>query len=216
MSEKKNPKKQSPKANPADTKRIAQFLFEVGTMRKLLRMHRQMLLTDDMSDNIASHSYRVAVIGWHLAKLEGADPYKVVMMCLLHDMGEVRSGDHNWVHKRYVKVYEDEIKEDQIGTLPFGDLKEFLDEYDERMSKEAIVAKDADLLDQVLLLKEYEWLGNKEAGVWLKGKSSQNGKENRNAQLKNIRTAGALKLGEAILKENISDWWNNLWTNKNR
>jgi len=30
-------------------KRITNFLFEIGTMRKLLRMHRQNLLTDDMS-----------------------------------------------------------------------------------------------------------------------------------------------------------------------
>ncbi len=28
-------------------KRIASFLFEVGTMRKLIRAHRQLLLTDD-------------------------------------------------------------------------------------------------------------------------------------------------------------------------
>ncbi len=62
----------------------------MGTMRKVLRMHRQTLLTDDMSDNIATHFYRVALIGWVLAKMEGANPYKTLMMCLLHDMGEVR------------------------------------------------------------------------------------------------------------------------------
>ena len=48
-------------------------------MRKTIRMHRQLLLTDDMSDNIATHSFRVAVIGYFLAKMEGADPLKVVM-----------------------------------------------------------------------------------------------------------------------------------------
>ena len=78
--------------------KIVQFLYEMGTMRKLPRIHRQTFLTDDMSDNIATHSYRVAIIGWFLAKMEGADPYKVVMMCLAHDMPEVRSNDHNWIH----------------------------------------------------------------------------------------------------------------------
>ncbi len=68
--------------------KIVNFLYEVGTMRKLMRMHRQVLLTDDMSDSIASHSYRVAIIGWFLAKEENVDPYKTVMMCLLHDMGK--------------------------------------------------------------------------------------------------------------------------------
>src|SRR3954471_10597295 len=105
-------------------KRIVQFLFEMGTMRKLPRMHRQLFLFDDMTDNIATHSYRVTLIGWFLAKLEDADPYKVSMMCLMHDMSEVRTGDHNWLHKRYTKIFEDEIKEEQIGTLPFPEMKE--------------------------------------------------------------------------------------------
>ena len=58
--------------------RIVDFLFEIGTMRKLMRMHRQTLLTDDASDSIASHSYRVSIIGWYLAKKEGADLYTAI------------------------------------------------------------------------------------------------------------------------------------------
>ena len=38
-------------------------------------------------------------------------------------------------------------------------------EYDERESLEAHLAKDADLLDQILLLREYEWVGNNEASA---------------------------------------------------
>lgn len=192
--------------------RIVKFLYEVGTMRKLVRMHRQLLLTDDMSDSIASHSYRVAIISWFLAKEEGADPYKTVMMSLLHDMGEVRSGDHNWVHKRYVKTFEEEIDQEQLGTLPYPDLKIFIDEYQERTSKESVLAKDADLLDQILLLREYEWQGNKEATIWLYGK----GDAKVCAQLEKLKTKTAKKFGQAIYNENPSDWWNNLWTPANR
>lgn len=68
------------------TKQLIGFFFEVGTLRKVARAHRQTLLTDDLSDNIASHSFRVGIIGWQLAKIERADCYKVVMMCLLHDL----------------------------------------------------------------------------------------------------------------------------------
>lgn len=193
-------------------KRIASFLFEVGTMRKLIRMHRQVLLTDDMSDSIASHSYRVGIIGWFLAKEEKADPYKTVMMCLLHDMGEIRSGDHNWVHKRYVKVFDEEIDKEQLGGLPYKDLKNLIDEYAERKSKESILAKDADFLDQILLLREYEWQGNREATIWLHGK----GRNKTNTQLKRLKSKSARKLGVAIYKENPSDWWRNIWTPDNR
>jgi putative hydrolase of HD superfamily len=195
-------------------KKIAEFLYEIGTMRKLPRMHRQIILSDDMTDNIATHSYRVAMIGYFLAKQEGADANKVVMMCLLHDIEEVRSGDHNWVHKRYVKIYDDEIRKDQLGNLPIPDFGEFAEEYHKRETKESVIAKDADMLDQVLLLKEYDWQGNKEAKRWLQGK--EKGKKSGCAQIKYLKTKSAKVLGDTIFKMDPSDWWNSIWTNKNR
>ncbi len=197
-----------------NNKRISEFLYEIGTMRKLPRMHRQIILSDDMTDNIATHSYRVAMIGWFLAKQEGVDPMKVVMMCLLHDIGEVRTGDHNWVHKRYVKIFDKEILDEQLGSLPYNDLRDTADEYHKRESKASIIAKDADMLDQVLLLKEYEWQGNKEAGRWLIGKGKDKGKGC--AQIKYLKTKSAKALGKTLFDMEPSEWWNNIWTNKNR
>ncbi len=196
--------------------KIVDFLFEMGTMRKLPRMHRQTFLTDDMSDNIATHSYRVTLIGWFLAKMEQVDPYKVVMMCLSHDMGEVRSGDHNWIHKKYVKIFEDEIREEQLGSLPFQELKEIADEYEKRESKEAVVAKDADLVDQLLLLREYVWQGNKEAELWLEGKPGSPKNAEKENKLARLQTESAKYIGEIIFERGPSDWWNSLWTSKNR
>lgn len=193
--------------------KIVQFLFEMGTMRKLPRMHRQLFLTDDMTDNIATHSYRVTLIGWFLAKLEGADPYKVAMMCLMHDMGEVRTGDHNWLHKRYIKIFEDEIKEEQLGLLPFPEMKELADEYNKRESKEAVVAKDADLLDQIFLLREYVWQGNKEAQVWLEGRTKKVAEKDGKGI---FMTESAKKLAEIAMIEDPNSWWYHLATSKNR
>ena len=76
-------------------KYLAHFLYEIGTLRKIARAHRQTLLTDDLSDNISSHSYRVTIIGWMLAETEKADINKVIKMCLLHDLAESRSNDQN-------------------------------------------------------------------------------------------------------------------------
>ena len=70
------------------------------------------------------------------------DPFKVVMMCLLHDLAEARTADHNWIHKRYVKIFEDEVHKEQLGTLPYPDMEEFIAEYDKRESKEAVIAKE--------------------------------------------------------------------------
>lgn len=195
-----------------NTQRLADFLFEIGTMRKLARIHRQTLLTDDLSDNIASHTYRVTMIGWILAQIEKADPYIVVMMCLLHDIGETRSNDHNWIHKKYIKIFDREIVADQLEDLPFSDLHTYAVEYEKRESKEARIAKDADTLDQILLLREYEWQGNKEASKWLYGK----GKTKSRAQLKKLHLASARSLGESLYERNPSDWWRDVWTRTNR
>ncbi|MFA5126555.1 MAG: HD domain-containing protein [Patescibacteria group bacterium] len=200
-------------ASEKDLKTIIDFLFEIGTMKKLPRIHQQMLLSQDLSDNIASHSYRVAVIAWFLAKMENSDPYKAVTMGLLHDIKEVRSGDHNYVHKKYVKIFEEEIAKDQLGSLPFTDLYELNEEYEARQSQVAIIAKDADLIDQMLLLKEYAHQGNKEAEIWLTGKGADN---KENVQYQNLKTESAKKLGKAILSGKVSEWWENVWTPKNR
>lgn len=194
-------------------RRIANFLFEVGTMRKLPRIHRQVLLTDDTSDTISSHSYRVALIAWFLAKKEGADPYKTVMMSLLHDLEEARTADHNWVHKRYIKIFEDEVHEEQMGTLPYPDMKDFLEEYKKRESKEAIIAKQADIVDQILLLREYEWQGNKEAIIWLYGKEQE---KSGRRQIEKLSLQSAKELAEAIYTTDPSAWWESLATGTNR
>ena len=197
-------KKEVPKD---DHKAVAHFLYEVGTLRKVARAHRQTLLEDDLSDNIASHSYRVAMIGWFLAKMEGADPYKVMMMGLLHDVAETRSNDHNWVHKKYIKIFEDEIIKDQFKSLPeSSELTEVVQEYGERTTLEAKVAKDADFIDQLLLLKEYEHKGNKEAAEWVASR--------RNDAY--VVTKSAQSLAVEIIRQTPSDWWRDAWTNKNR
>lgn len=188
---------------------IINFLYELGTLRKIPRAHMQTLLTSDLSDNISSHSFRVTLIGWLLATSENADVTKVIKFCLLHDLAETRSSDQNWVHKKYVKVYESEITEGQFKKLPAKFRNEAIkltSEYQGRKSHEARIAKDADLLDQVLLLREYVWSGNKEAERWLKDK----------AEGKRLFTKTAKIWIKEIIKQNPSDWWNDLWTEKRR
>jgi putative hydrolase of HD superfamily len=188
-------------------KKIANFLFEIGTLRKLPRAHRQTLLTADVTDNISSHSYRVAITGYLLAKAAGADAAKVVMMCLFHDTPEARSGDQNWVHKKYVKVFEDEIIKDQLTDLvPDNEILKIMDEYCERKTLEATIAKDADLIEQNLLLREHANSGNEEAKVWLKGAE----------QGKRLSTQVAKDLLKEISHTKTHDWWKDLWTSERR
>lgn len=186
--------------------RITKFLFEIGSLKKIARSHRQSFLTDDLSDNIASHSHRVSVIGYFLAKAEGVDIEKVLTMCIFHDTSESRSGDQNWIHKKYVKVFEDEILNDQLDQITEDNsLKGTMLEYMERESVESRIAKDADKLDQYLLIKEYIMRGNKEAENWIKNKTPDD-----------LYCQTAKNLFLEILETNPADWWKNLWVEKRR
>lgn len=187
-------------------KSVVAFLYEVGSLRKIARAHRQTLFTDDISDNIASHSYRVAVIGYFLAKMEKADVGKVVLLCLFHDTGEARSGDINAVNKRYVKVFDDEIIADQLSDLtsdnePFTLAKE----YEARQSLEAKIAKDADLLDQALLVQEYIMAGNQEAKRWFGEK-----------KFASFHLDSSRALYKEIISTSPSSWWSDIWTMQRR
>lgn len=191
-------------------KKLTNFFFEVGTLRKVIRAHQQWFYANDPSDNIATHSFRTTIIGYFLAKEEKADSDKVLKMCLLHDLEEIRSGDQNWVHKKYVKVFEEEIRKEQLSPLPNS--KEFLklsQEYTERKTKEAKISKDADLLDQIFLLCEYRWQGNQEASDWLHGTSESEFEKRMFSQT-------AKEIAREAKKQRPSEWWDNLWTSKRR
>jgi putative hydrolase of HD superfamily len=190
-------------------KKLTQFFYEMGSLKNIRRSHQAAFAKDD-SDNIASHSFLVAIIGYFLAKELNADCDKVLKMCLFHDMEEIRSGDQNWINKKYVKVFEEEIREDQLKELPHSqEIAEAAKEYDKRETAEAKIAKDADLLGQILALRDYEYRGLKEAGNWL-----NHGNESEYEKL--LSTDLAKKIAKEAKSQSPHDWWQNFWTNNRR
>lgn len=202
--------------NKKQIKNLVSFFYEIGTLRRILRMHQQALLLHDPTDNISSHSFRTAFIGYFLAKELKVDTDKVVKMCLLHDIEESRTGDLNWVHKRYIKVFENEIRVGQLKNLPDAEeLLKLSKEYQRRKTLEAKIAKDADLLDEIFLLKEYELQGNKEAVDWLKG-THKKGPGGESQQERQMFTKLAKEIARELKKQKPSSWWESLWTSKRR
>lgn len=187
-------------------------MFEVGSLRKVIRAHQQTLLSFDLSDTISSHSFRVAMIAYCLAKALGADADKAIKIAMVHDMEEARSSDHHWVAKKYVKVFDHEILADQLRDMPpwAKEIHELVHEAHERKTLEGKIVKDADLLDQLFLLREYDWQGNKEAREWLKGPH----RLSRQEQL--MHTPLARALAKEVKRQAPSQWWSHAWTHKRR
>ena len=186
-------------------KAITNFLFEVGMLKKTPRTGYQFLGSG--RESVAAHSFRTAVIGYVLALQEsGADPHRTMLMCLFHDLPEARTGDHNYVNKRYVRIDEDRAVEDLARDLPFGpDLVALVQEFNGGESVEAVLARDADQLDLILELKEQLDLGNRYASEWL------------DYALQRLQTLTARDMGREILETDSTEWWfekrTDLWVN---
>ena len=149
-------------------KNIANFLFEAGMLKRTPRSGFQFLGSG--AESVAEHIFRTTYIGYSLgeAGTGTSNVDRMIKMCLFHDLPEARTGDLNYVNKKYVEANEEKAVEDLAATLPFGqEIRELLTEFREGKTAEARLARDADQLEMILALKEYKDLGNKYADEWL-------------------------------------------------
>jgi putative hydrolase of HD superfamily len=176
-------------------KNIANFLFEAGMLKRTPRSGFQFLGTG--AESVAEHIFRTTYIGYSLGKLaRGVNVDRMIKMCLFHDLPEARTGDLNYVNKKYVEVNEKKAVEDLAQTLSFGnEIRELIQEFNEGKTVEACLARDADQLEMILALKEYKDVGNKYADEWLE------------FSLKRLQTDLARELAKAILETDSSLWW---------
>jgi putative hydrolase of HD superfamily len=176
-------------------KNIANFLFEAGMLKRTPRSGFQFLGSG--AESVAEHIFRTTYVGYTLGKMEqNVDVDKLIKMCLFHDLPEARTGDLNYVNKKYVVADEQKAVRDLTMTLPFGsELQEIINEYEAGKTAEALLARDADQLEMILALKEYKDIGNKYAEEWL------------GFSLKRLRTEKAKELARIILETDSSLWW---------
>jgi putative hydrolase of HD superfamily len=176
-------------------KNIANFLFEAGMLKRTPRSGFQFLGTG--AESVAEHIFRTCYIGYALAKLAGdVNVDRLIKMCLFHDLPEARTGDLNYVNKKYVDADERKAVDDLARTLPFGtEIREFILEFMEGKTEEARLARDADQLEMILALKEYKDVGNRYADEWLQ------------FSLKRLQTTTAQELAKVILETDSSLWW---------
>ena len=187
---------------------IANFLFEVGMLNKTPRTGFRFLGSG--KESVAEHILRTIFIGYSLCKLDpAADELKVLRMCLVHDLPEARTGDQNYMYKKYVTVDEEKAVRELTEQLPFGaEIKTVLEEFNEKKTREALLAHDADQLALILQLKECGDLGNQYSQEWL------------DFAVRRLCTDQGRKLAETILRTDWTQWWfgdkSDWWVNGNR
>lgn len=176
-------------------KKLADFVYETNIHSKTPRSGLWFLGSG--SQSVAEHLFHTAMIAYTLCYLEPkADKNKVVLMALLHDIGEGRTSDHNYVHQRYGRLAEHEAVKDIANTLPFGnEILSLFEEEQEKKTIEARLVKDADNLQWIVTLRNEEVKGNKKAISWI------------DIAYKRLKTDAGKKLGKIILETNPDSWW---------
>ena len=134
--------------------------------------------------------------------MEGCDPYKTAMMCLINDLQEARLNDLHKIGHRYIDFKKAEGVAIREQLAPLGQTGEELlglfNQFHTESSKEGIIARDADLLECAFQAKEYLEIGHKETQNWIDNTE------------KKLVTESAKKLLEEMKNINSSDWWKGL------
>lgn len=178
-------------------KHIANLLFEVRILKDIVRSGYAFLGSG--KESIAEHSFMTAFICFAMARIDqDIDREKLVSMALVHDVAEARTGDFNYVEKKYSIVDEDKAISHLIKNIPFGvDIKNLMDEFNSGETKEAKLVKDADQISFILELKKLDDIGAKGPEKWLP------------VILERLKTETGRQIAHSIMETRWDEWWMN-------
>ena len=174
---------------------IANLLFEAKILKEIPRSGYHFLGVG--RENVAEHSFMITFIAYTMAKMEpDVDALKLISMCLLHDLAEARTGDLNYVQKKYVKADEEKALADATQNIPFGeDIKALVHEFNQGETREARLAKDADQISFILELKSILDVKSASPGKWLP------------TIIERIKTKTGQKMVQQIMETEWDSWW---------
>ena len=187
--------RKSVSSSKKDFKILANFVYETGILSKTPRSGLWFLGTGKQS--VAEHLFRTTMIGYVLAHLvPEANKERLLFLCLVHDLGEGRTSDLNYVHQKYGRLAESQAVADIAKALPFGkEIEAAYKEEQARKTLEAKLAKDADNLEWLTTMCEEAVKGNSKANTWAEHAYQR------------LKTKEAKMLGKMILKTHPDDWW---------
>jgi putative hydrolase of HD superfamily len=138
-----------------------------------------------------------------MAHEEGADPYRVLAMTLFNDIHEARINDLHKMGHYYIdfKAAEKRVFADQVAPLPSrvkAALTDIRNDYDTQHSLEALVSRDADILECLVQAREYCDNGHPVARKFLKRASGF------------LKTRTAKELWDSLQKWDSTVWWENV------
>lgn len=176
----------------------ANYLNEVGMLNSTPRSGLAFLGTGTQS--VAEHIFRALHVAFILARMsdEPLDETRLLHLVMFHDLPEARTGDHNYVNRKYVREDLERVLADGARAWPHGEeIAAAIREFEEGVTPEARLARDADQLELLLLLKQQADLGNPHAHDWI------------TPLVARLKTAVGKRLADEILATRWDEWWFN-------
>lgn len=174
--------------------KLVQFLHEAGLLRRTPRSGWQTIGAP--FESVAEHSFRTAIIGYALCKMEKLgkeEERRIVLACLFHDVAEARCGDLNLMNRKYVHAHQRKALEDALTGSGLEEVLELpIDK--EGNGRIALILNDADLLEVMCSAKEYLDEGNKYAQKWLDNSVGM------------LRTNSGKEIAKKMLAADSKDW----------
>lgn len=154
-------------------RKIVEFLMTTGISKKIPRTG---WLREKIRDpeSVAEHSFRLSVLAMVLAEPLGLDKEKLIKMAIMHDLGEVITGDIVvWLTGGTIdikkQIEKEKLEKEGIGKIfrVIGKSNEYVkifEEMIERTTQEAKIFWQLDKLEMALQALEYEKDQNKNLG----------------------------------------------------
>jgi putative hydrolase of HD superfamily len=174
----------------------ANYLNEVGMLNRTPRSGFAFLGSGEQS--VAEHTYRMMHVAFVLARMSGepVDELRLLRLVMFHDLPEVRTGDHNYVNRKYVIEDLDQVLADGAREWAHGnEIVAAIREFEAGETPEARLAKDADQLELLLMLKQQADLGKPNVDEWI------------TPLLARLKTDAGKRLAEEILATRWDAWW---------
>lgn len=141
---------------------LKEFMDYAGRLKRLRRAG-WVIRGIPEAESVADHSYRAALLGYLLAKERELDAEKVMIMLLIHDIGESIIGDiipegEEFIDKR--KAEGEAVRRilNTLGTLG-KEMYGIWEEFSYGNSEEAKLARMVDKAEMAYQAKEYKNMG---------------------------------------------------------
>jgi len=177
------------------------FLHETGHLKNTPRAG-WLVAGERQPESVAEHSFRVGVIAYVLALMEGANPDRAAALALFHDVPEARTTDLHSVARPHVTLTADtSVIAVQTAGIPeevAQPIRALTAEFAAKETLEARCAKDADKLECLLQAREYQARGNPQVQPWVDTMHDA------------VKTASAQRLAAAAVSLSPNAWWHDI------